>query len=174
MIETIETDRLIMIPYTLEQMEFAVLNPELAASSIGAVFTEFGNDDHGISSEKRVYQQRAQLIKNDPEKWMYSTMWQIILKETFEIVGEFGCKGIQPDGESEIGYSVREKFRRVGIMTEALNAFVDYVTQRGEIMKISAYTEGFNAASIRVLRKTGFQYCGEKYSYGYWIKSICE
>ena len=52
------------------------------------------------------------------------------------IVGEIGFKGIQPNGEVELGYSTRHEHRCRGIMTEAVNEICRFASGRtGSISK---------------------------------------
>ena len=85
-------------------------------------------------------------------------MFQIILRETGEVIGDIGFHG-PPDeaGTVEIGYSVVEQYRGRGLAGESAVAICGLVWSRPEVTKIIAQTAEDNAASAGVLRHAGFR-----------------
>lgn len=85
-------------------------------------------------------------------------MFQIILRETGEVVGDIGFHG-PPDetGTVEIGYSVVEQYRGRGLAGESAVAICGLAWSRPEVSRIIAQTEESNAASAGVLRHAGFR-----------------
>lgn len=85
-------------------------------------------------------------------------MFQIILRETGEVVGDIGFHG-PPDetGTVEIGYSIVEQYRGRGLVGESAVALCGLVWSRPEVSRIVARTEEGNAASAGVLRHAGFR-----------------
>ena len=74
-----------------------------------------------------------------------------------EAVGVAGYKGPPDvDNEVEIGYSVLPSYHRRGLATEAVNALVAHAFDLHGVARIVAHTLPHLAASIGVLRKTGF------------------
>ena len=57
----------------------------------------------------------------------------------------------------EIGFMISEKHWGKGIATEAVAQLVDYVWKTFDVVKIFAGVYDFNAPSMRVLEKNGFQ-----------------
>jgi len=61
---------------------------------------------------------------------------------------------------AELGYYLAEEYWGMGIMTEAVKQICDYVFSNSDIIRIYAEPFADNAASCRVLEKSGFQYEG--------------
>jgi len=73
-----------------------------------------------------------------------------------------GCIGIgfHKDIErltAEIGYWLGEPFWNKGIMTEVVRALTDYAIAQYQLRRIYAVPFEWNVASIRVLKKVGFE-----------------
>jgi RimJ/RimL family protein N-acetyltransferase len=85
-------------------------------------------------------------------------MFQIILRETGEVIGDIGFHG-PPDeaGTVEIGYSVVEQYRGRGLAGESAVAICGLAWSRPEVTRIIAQTAVDNAASAGVLRHAGFR-----------------
>jgi RimJ/RimL family protein N-acetyltransferase len=85
-------------------------------------------------------------------------MFQIILRETGEVIGDIGFHG-PPDeaGTVEIGYSIVEQYRGRGLVGESAVAICGLAWSRPEVTRIIAQTEESNAASAGVLRHAGFR-----------------
>jgi RimJ/RimL family protein N-acetyltransferase len=85
-------------------------------------------------------------------------MFQIILRETGEVIGDIGFHG-PPDeaGTVEIGYSIVEHYRGRGLAGESALAICGLAWSRPGVTKIIAQTEAGHAASAGVLRHAGFR-----------------
>ena len=85
-------------------------------------------------------------------------MFQIILRETGEVIGDIGFHG-PPDetGTVEIGYGIVEQYRGRGLVGESAVAICGLAWSRPEVSRIIARTEEGNAASAGVLRHAGFR-----------------
>jgi len=85
-------------------------------------------------------------------------MFQIILRETGEVIGDIGFHG-PPDetGTVEIGYSLVEQYRGRGLTGESAVAICGLAWSRPEVTRIVAQTDEGNAASAGVLRHAGFR-----------------
>ncbi|UKJ08161.1 GNAT family N-acetyltransferase [Solitalea lacus] len=57
---------------------------------------------------------------------------------------------------AEIGFWLGEKYWNRSIMTDAVTAFIDYVFDNFDIVRIYAEVFEYNQASISVLKKAGF------------------
>lgn len=87
--------------------------------------------------------------------------WGIELKESGKIIGTIGFMWIQYDNAAaEVGYSLSRAHWNRGIMTEALNAVIDYGFSRLQLNRIEAQHETDNPASGAVMRKCGMQHEG--------------
>ncbi|MCA9874825.1 MAG: GNAT family N-acetyltransferase [Anaerolineales bacterium] len=78
------------------------------------------------------------------------------------LVGNGGYAG-EPDGtgEVEVGYEVAPDYRNLGYASEAVRALVDHALKVPEVTAVIAHTLAVENASVRVLRKVGFQWAGE-------------
>jgi [ribosomal protein S5]-alanine N-acetyltransferase len=85
-------------------------------------------------------------------------MFQIILRETGEVIGDIGFHG-PPDeaGTVEIGYGIVGQYRGSGLAGESAVAICGLAWSRPEVTRIIARTEKGNAASAGVLRHAGFR-----------------
>lgn len=85
-------------------------------------------------------------------------MFQIILRETGEVIGDIGFHG-PPDeaGTVEIGYGIVEQYRGRGLVAESAAVICGLAWSRPEVSRIIARTEEGDAASAGVLRRVGFQ-----------------
>lgn len=134
----IETKRLRLIPCSLEHLENK-RNLEL--------------DPH----LKNAYGQMLSDCRNHPEDWIWFTDWDILLRETGEVVGGAGFKGV-PDarGSVEVGYGINEKFRRRGYMKEALEGLCKWAFAQEKIHIIRSEVEFGNENSVKTLLANGF------------------
>ena len=85
-------------------------------------------------------------------------MFEIILRETGEVIGSIGFHG-PPDeaGTVEIGYGIVVQYRGRGLMGESAVAICGLAWSRPGITRIIAQTAEANAASAGVLRHAGFR-----------------
>lgn len=106
---------------------------------------------------KNAYGQMLEECRNHPSEWVWFTDWDILLRETGEVVGGAGFKG-NPDssGRVEIGYGISEQFRRNGYMTEALEGMCRWAFKQKNVKTILSEVEFGNDASVKTLLKNGF------------------
>ncbi len=71
-----------------------------------------------------------------------------------------GFKGPPQDGTAEIGYAVLPQFRGLGYATEMVGGLVRWALGQPGVARVVAETEWANPASVRVLRKAGFDLAG--------------
>ena len=87
--------------------------------------------------------------------------WGIELKATGRIVGTIGFMWIQRDNAAaEVGYSLARAQWGRGIMTEALEAVIEYGFRTLKLNRIEAIHELTNPASGAVMRKCGMVHEG--------------
>jgi RimJ/RimL family protein N-acetyltransferase len=89
-----------------------------------------------------------------PLDYYWYTNWEIILNTSSCSVGGIGLAGL-PDNEgtTEIGYVIDEKFRGLGIATEAVKALSDWAFLDSGLQLLRAETPVDNEGSQRVLEK---------------------
>lgn len=153
----IETPRLLIFPLTLPQLEKLISEP--AALEAELVLATSGAELNAHTREAMAG--LLELAEKTRNSWPWMTNWQIVLKERNLGVGS-ACFMSVPDenGETEIGYGVRPEFRKLGIMSEALEALVKWALTSGGAGTVTAMTDPDNSASRRVLEKCGFIPCG--------------
>ena len=85
--------------------------------------------------------------------------WAVTIGETGAFVG---CAGLDPSMRGlELGYWIGEPHWGKGYATEAAEALVDLAFRATGIDMLHAACRTVNAASRRVIRKSGFRYAGE-------------
>jgi hypothetical protein len=152
----IETERMKLIPYNIEQMRVSLRDPVGAAALIGAKTIRPGYIE--MLTRGRIYSAKIHNMEDDPRAWMFGTYWQMVHKDTNAIIGELGFKGPPISYEVEVGYGMQEPYRNRGYMTEAVCALCQYAFSQNEypVRRVVAATEKNNFASQRVLEKSGF------------------
>lgn len=142
----IETERLVLQPLTAERYREALA------------------EGYPIGNHVRSYMES---LRRHPRLLGWG-VWLVRSKEAAgAIVGDAGFKG-NPDiaGAVDIGYGFLPQHRGKGYATEAAGALVAWAFEHGA-GRVTAETLRDNAASIRVLRKSGFRLYREDEHY-YW------
>ena len=133
---TLETERLIL--YTASQDEMT----QIIREQTDAVL-------------KTAYEEMLQGCLAHPEQWDWYAVWVIARRDGAK-VGDLSFKGLQADGNAEIGYGISKEYRGLGYATEAVNAAVLWALRQNGVCRVEAETEPDNRASQRVLEKCGF------------------
>ena len=166
MIDRIETGRLILFPYTQENL--ALFNADLPA------FEErFGVRYRGEELDQMLRDFLLKLeaeIAADPERYLFFTEFLIVLKESDVIIGSIDFKYVPKDGLTEVGYGLNPAFQGNGYMTEALRAFLEFGKALG-IRVVRADTLPDNLRSQRVLEKCGFRFLRQEGNL-WWEKTL--
>lgn len=112
-----------------------------------------GDDLDGVPDLLRLRRERR------PEPWT----GMVIDRESLEAVGQIGCTGLpDADGRVEVRYATVADRRDRGVATEAGGAFVEWLLARPDVTAVVAECLVTNAASVRVLEKTGFELVEER------------
>ena len=155
----IETERLILIPLTHEQLiKYMRLDNSLETD------LNLNETSRTISPELKealgqtILPNVADISKN----YLFSTLWTVILKEENKMVGDLCFLG-EPnaEGEVEIGYGTYEEFRKRGFMTEAVAGMIKWAEKQPNIRSIIASTEKSNIDSFSILERNNFIKSGE-------------
>ena len=79
-------------------------------------------------------------------------------EERASVVGAAGYFGPPDENKTvEIGYSVATKWRKCGFATEMVRALLWRAADTRQVRTVQAHSHAQNAASIAVLRKSGFE-----------------
>ena len=104
------------------------------------------------------------------ERILWNTYWLIIIDRDPFGAGLIGFKGVPDEnGEVELGYGIDSQVRRQGYVTEANRALVEWALAQPACQAVTAFTEKDNAASIRVLEKSGFSLARETSDELCWV-----
>lgn len=82
--------------------------------------------------------------------------WAIVLKSTGEVIGRMF--GMHPDdrvNQIELAYELGPHWWNHGLMSEAVQAVIDFLFREVKVNRIFAYHADQNAASGRVMQKCG-------------------
>lgn len=92
-----------------------------------------------------------------PDKHLWYTSWEIILKSTNTVIGGMGFAGYPNDaGEAEIGYMIDANQHNKGYATEALKLLSDWAFTHEFVKAIIVHTYADNLPSRRILNKCNF------------------
>ena len=152
----LETGRLILFPYTQENL--ALFNTDLTRfeESFGVVYR--GEElDHLLSGFLKKLEKE---IGDDPENYLFFTEFLIVLKENSHVIGSIDYKYVPRNGVTEVGYGMNPAYTGHGYMTEALTAFLGLGRKLG-IRKVLADTLPDNLPSQNVLKRCGFRFLKE-------------
>jgi len=85
--------------------------------------------------------------------------WGITLKGSRRLIGTLGFyRWVQPTGHmAEMGYDLQADRWGKGIMSEAMNAVIDYGFKRMKLNRIEATVMPSNPRSMRLLERLGFK-----------------
>ena len=153
---SIETKRLILFPYTSENL--SLFNSDIVKfeESYGVIYR--GEElDHLL---KDFLKRLEDEIASDPENYLFFTEFLIVLKENRHIIGSIDYKYVPRDGVTEVGYGMNPEYCGHGYMTEALDAFLEF-GKKLVIKKVLADTLPDNVKSQNVLKRCGFRYLRE-------------
>ena len=152
--KTIETDRLILRQFTMEDAE--------------PMFRNWANDDEvtkHLTWPTHSDVEVTKMVLSDwtshyPEPDFYN--WAIVLKENGpEPIGNISVVRINPNTDcAAMGYCMSRAHWRKGVMPEALKAVVDFLFDEVGFNRIEAEHDVNNPASGRVMEKAGLRYEG--------------
>ena len=151
--DCIETERLVLFPYTQENL--ALFNTDLPAfeAYYGVAYRGEELDYRLTAFLKRLETELA----DDPDHYLFFTEFLITRKTDGHIVGSIDYKYVPKDGVTEVGYGLNPRYEGNGYMTEALTAFLSYGKSLG-IRTVRADTLSDNVRSQNVLKRCGFRF----------------
>ncbi len=144
----IETNRLIL--KGLSPQDMTVLFENYPKEEIKTIL--------GHSSEE-AYQKEERKYQNGYASYNRSFLLFLLEdKASGKIIGRCGLHNWNMDHQrAEIGYSMEdEDFKQRGLMSEAVEAVIDYGFTQLKLNRIEALVASYNTASLRLLEKNGF------------------
>lgn len=156
MMDVIETNRLLLIPYTIEYIEATLLGKEILSDLSGF---EVSKEWPGIEFYFYLPFVLEELKKNpEMEKWTRL----IVLKNENKIIGEISVQGNNSDTWiPELGYGIVDSYSNQGFVTEAIKSFLIWMMETEKFPLIKAKTFLRNKKSQHILEKNGFIVTGE-------------
>ena len=108
-------------------------------------------------------------VKDNPDNYLYYTIWTVVSKELNIMVGDICFKG-EPDdnGNVEIGYGTYDDFSGKGYMTETVGAITEWAHSQKGVSAVIAETLKENIASQKVLQKSGYAQFKETQNMIWW------
>jgi len=99
-----------------------------------------------------------ELTLKEKEKFGIHANW-VIRNNKGKLIGCIGRQLVHgTNGHAdEVGYWLARPYWGKGIMTEVVQVFCDFLFAQGKLIRLTAAVFAFNAASAKVLEKTGFE-----------------
>lgn len=158
-IMTFETDRLELIPLTLEQLKLLRFEREALEKELNCTYR--GEPIEGFIQE--YVEDQIRLLTAKPEIRMYYAFWLMLRKSDRTIIGSLAFKGFPDEHhEIEIGYGQSEEFCHHGYMSEAVAKMCEWGLAQEGVEHIIAETDVDGYASQRILERNGFK----RYKFG--------
>lgn len=146
----IETERLILRPFTVDDLESAYkMNLDPAVSKY--------TGDGGIVTKAETLRRIEMDVLGDYRKYGYGRL-AVELKGISSFIGFSGLKYLPDLKEVDLGFRFFEAYWGKGIATEAGTACVKYGFEKLALEQLTGMVLPENLASIRVLEKLGFSY----------------
>lgn len=145
--KVIETERLILRPFTLEDAEGCYEN--YTSDPQTTLYLTWDAHDSLSTTQEFIRAKLPLYIKDDHFDWV------VTLKDQEKtIIGAISCVNfIKKDRYAEIGYCYGSDFWHKGYATEALKAVIRYLFMENEVEVISARYISVNERSGRVMKK---------------------
>lgn len=150
----IKTKQLEIRPLSSDQLSLYATGPDRLGRELKLTVPLEALSDH----LKKVFNLKAQRIKENPDALLYHTYYLIIADEPRRLVGQLGLRG-EPDesGLVEVGYHILETEQCKGYMQEALITFTHWLMQIKQVSGVNACTSKVNIPSQRVLKASGYE-----------------
>ena len=149
----IETDRLVLFPYTKENLHLFNTDLNLFEKTYGICYK--GEKLDYLLTE--FLKELEDDISDDESNYLFFTEFLIVLKENDHVIGSIDYKYVPKDGVTEVGYGLNPIYQGHAYMSEALKAFLEFGKKLG-IKRVLADTEPNNIRSQNTLKRCGFKY----------------
>lgn len=151
-IDKLETERLILIPFTTQICK-EILNDDFSIlSKMGLKKGKSWPDNDVIETLPKIIHNLS--LVESPTGF---ESWMIIKKETLEIIGDLGFKGFNFENENiDLGYGIIKEERKNGYAEEAAKAIINWAFSNEIVKEITARCLPDNLGSIKLLHKLDF------------------
>ncbi|MDP4220594.1 MAG: GNAT family protein [Bacteroidota bacterium] len=150
---TIETERLILRPLTLEDAEAVY-----TYGSDPEVTKNVSFDTHKSIEDSITFLRK---ILDSYSKGIDPASLGIVTKASSNLIGTIGYLNWNADQKRiEIGYAIAQPYWNKGYVSEAARALIDYLFRNSELERIEAICRVPNVGSARVMEKAGMTFEG--------------
>jgi [ribosomal protein S5]-alanine N-acetyltransferase len=157
----IVTDRLALVPATIESTDAALADVQVLAACLEAVVPPTWPPELLDPPALRFTRNRLAEGPDQAGWWLYFVLLQDGLSPPI-LVGSAGYKGPPGvDGTVEVGYGIVRDHQRRGYASEAVRGLLRHAFARPAICRVIAETLPELTPSIGVLGKCGFRLIGE-------------
>ncbi|HNR09338.1 MAG TPA: GNAT family N-acetyltransferase [Saprospiraceae bacterium] len=150
----LETERLILIPLTYDQVQKYLRNDLSLEMELGV---ETQPREISPALKEALEETFLPMLADPAKNYLYCTLWTIVLKSENRMVGDLCITGEPKDGEIEIGYGTYTAHQGRGYMVEAVGGLVNWALGQQEVKSVYASTEKTNLASRHILLKNRFK-----------------
>lgn len=163
-LKNIITDRLILVPVTLEITQSLLDGSSKEIENLGINIDEKWPTDDTMDILPFVNESlEKDRIPSGFEFWM------IVKKDTMNVLGDIGFKGKPNEkGEIEVGFGLVENERGHGLGFESLKAIIDWAISQNNVKVIKADCLIDNKPSARILEKVGMKEVNRDQDLIYW------
>ena len=153
-VDVIETERLILRKFTLEDTEdYVEFRSKLELYEHMIDFSTQTREQH-IDKLKK-------LVENYDNKENPSYVWAVELKENHKVIAKTSIEHTYPKHDRiEIGWSLHPDYQGKGYATEFGHAFLDYLFSYDCVHRIHGFIWEGNFASRKLCEKLGFKFEG--------------
>jgi RimJ/RimL family protein N-acetyltransferase len=162
MADRILTERLLLVPITVEMVEAVFAGDRARAEALAGA--RLPDAWPGRALVERAFSADPDAIRSDPERRLWGDRLMIARDEP-RIVGSVIFHG-RPEaaggGLAEVGYGVERESQGRGFATEATGACIDWALAHPECVAVQAVTYPWHKASLRVIEKVGMRQVGTR------------
>jgi [ribosomal protein S5]-alanine N-acetyltransferase len=149
--QPIHTDRLILIPFTLEITQLLMDGDTSILQKLGLQLTPYWPDQEAIDTFPKIIK-NLELV---PEPTGFES-YLVVHRYSMTVIGDAGFKGLpNANGEVDIGYAIIAEAQNKGYGLEVARGLVNWAFQQPSVKAITARCLPGNKPSARVLEKLG-------------------
>ncbi|WP_299755976.1 GNAT family N-acetyltransferase [uncultured Pontibacter sp.] len=149
----IHTERLILIPFTLEVTNTLLSGDTSILIKLGLHLTPYWPDQEAIDTFPKIIT-NLNLVQEPTGFESY----MVVHRESMTVIGDAGFKGLpNAEGEVDIGYAIIAQAQNRGYAQETAKGLINWAFQQPAVKAVTARCLLDNAPSARVLVKLGMQ-----------------
>lgn len=149
----IQTERLILIPLSVHQLELWVHDLQKLEQELRCTY-----DAGPLEGEfKDTVKGQLTIAQKDSRNYLFYSFWLILRKNDRVVIGSADFKGTpNENGEVEIAYDIGEKYLHHGYLAESIESLCYWAKKQPRVRSILVETERNNLASQKILSQCGF------------------